>query len=101
MESFNSDRESIAVYLEWVQLYFEANGIKAKNQVSVFLNPIGWEKYKLLRNLTTPEKLARKLLNDLMDILKKQYKPKTLSLLRISISSVAATAWSNSRNVFV
>ena len=30
LEPFDSDVESIVVYLEWVQLYFEANGIKAE-----------------------------------------------------------------------
>ena len=30
LEPFESDVESIVAYLEWVQLYFEANGIKAE-----------------------------------------------------------------------
>ena len=30
LEPFDSDVESIVVYLEWVQLYFKANGIKAE-----------------------------------------------------------------------
>lgn len=40
MEPFDPDNESIVVYLERMQLYFEANRIKAEKQVPVFLNII-------------------------------------------------------------
>ena len=32
MEPFDLDNESIVVYLERMELYFEANGIKAKSK---------------------------------------------------------------------
>ena len=32
MEPFDSDNESIVVYLEQMQLYFEANGIKPRSK---------------------------------------------------------------------
>ena len=54
LESFDPDNESIVNYLEQMQLYFEANGIKAKNQVPVFLNIISRKNYGLLRNLLAP-----------------------------------------------
>ena len=76
MEPFDPDRESIVVYLERMQLYFEANGIKAEKQVPVFLNLIGRENYGLLRDLSAPEKPANKSLKNLMDILKKHFEPK-------------------------
>lgn len=62
--------ESIVVYLEWVQLYFEANGIIAEKQVPVFLNIIGRDHYALLWNLSSPVKPAQKPLKDLMDLLR-------------------------------
>ena len=76
MEPFNPDSESIVVYLKWIQLYFEAYGIKAEKQVPVFLNIIGRENYGLLRNLSAPNKLSQESLNQLMDILKKHFEPK-------------------------
>ena len=41
LEVFNEDNESITQYLERVELYFEANGIKAEKQRAVFLSVIG------------------------------------------------------------
>ena len=65
MEPFDPANESIVVYLERMQLYFEANRIKAKKQVPVFLNIIGRENYGLLRNLSAPEKPSQKSLKQL------------------------------------
>ena len=47
LEPFDSEVESIVVYLEWVELYFTANKIKADKRVPVFLNLIGRENYSL------------------------------------------------------
>ena len=41
LEPFDPDVESIVVYLERVELYFEANEIKAGKRVVVFLNVVG------------------------------------------------------------
>ena len=80
MEPFDPDNESIVVYLERMQLYFEANGIKAEKQVPVFLNIIGWENYGLLRNLSAPEKPSQKSLRQLTDILKGHFEPKKVTI---------------------
>ena len=41
MEQFDPDKESIAAYLERVELYFEANNTPGEKQVPVFLSCIG------------------------------------------------------------
>lgn len=40
LEPFDPDIESIVAYLERMQLYFKANGIKAEKKVPVFRNNI-------------------------------------------------------------
>ena len=52
LEPFDSEVESIVVYLEWVELYFTANEIKADKRVPVFP------------------------LKKLMDVLREYYEPK-------------------------
>ena len=76
LEPFDPGNELIVVYLERMQLFFEANEIKAEKQVPVFLTIIGRENYVLLRNLTAPEKPSQKSLSDLKEILKKHFEPK-------------------------
>ena len=78
LEPFNPGNELIVIYLERMQLFFEANGIKAEKQVPVFLTIIGRENYVLLRNLTAPEKPSQKSLSELMKILKKHFDPKLI-----------------------
>ena len=46
------------VYKECLQQYLKANGIKDAERVAVFLTVIGNPLYKLLRNLTSPDKPA-------------------------------------------
>lgn len=41
IEAFSAENESISEYLEHVELYFAANGIKEERQVPVFLSVIG------------------------------------------------------------
>lgn len=80
MELFDPDNESIVVYLERMQLYFEGNGIKAKKQVPVFLNIIGQENYGLLRNSSASKKSSRKSLKQLTYILKGHLEPKKVTI---------------------
>ena len=80
MEQFDPDNESIVVYLERMQLYFEVNGIKPEKQVPVFFSIIGRENYGLLRNLSAPEKPSEKSLKQLTDILKRHYEPKKVTI---------------------
>ena len=80
MELFDPNNELIVVYLEWMQLYFEANGIKAKKQVPVLLNIISRENYVLLRNLSAPENPSQKSLKQLTDILKGHFEPEMVTI---------------------
>ena len=84
LEPFDPDNELIVVYLERMQLFFEANGIKAENQVPVFLLIIGQKNYGLLRNLTAPEKPSQKSLSDLKEILKKYFEPKPQTISTVA-----------------
>ena len=73
---FNSGNEKIGAYLERVQLFFEANGIKDDKQVPVFLTVIGSTTYALLSNLVSPDKPKEKSFQQLAEVLRRHFDPK-------------------------
>ena len=52
-------QEEWSEYIEILEFYFEANGVSDK-QRAILLSVCGSKTYKLIRNLTTPEKPADK-----------------------------------------
>ena len=76
IEEFQPQNEPFTAYLERVQLYFMANGVRAAKQVSVFLTVIGSKNYALLRNLLSPDLPQDKSLDELTAILKGHFEPK-------------------------
>ena len=76
LEAFKEDNESIAQYLERVELFFKANEIAAERRKAVFLSVIGRDIYSLLSNLLAPTKPAEMLLNVPMETIQKYFKPK-------------------------
>ena len=66
---FSPQKEKISAYLEHVELFFEANGIKEDKQVPVFLTAIGGETYALLRSLLAPDKPSSKTFAQLKEVL--------------------------------
>ena len=76
LESFNPDVESIVVYLERAELYFEANKIKTDKRVAVFLNVTGRVNYTLLRSILSPQKPVEQPLKKLMNVLREYYELK-------------------------
>ena len=52
---FDPVEESISVYLECMDLFFAANGIKDEKHVAVLLSVIGPKIYALLCDLLAPE----------------------------------------------
>ena len=71
---FNSENEKIVAYLERVQLFFEANGIKEDKQVPVFLTVIGSTTYALLSNLVSPDKPKDKTFRELAEVLRRHFR---------------------------
>ena len=78
LQKFRSDTESVAAYLERVQLFFTANDVAENKQVPVFLSSIGAAMYALLRDLVSPDKPQDKPLDFLFKILKEHYNPTPL-----------------------
>ncbi len=78
IEEFNSEAESIASYLERIDLYFLANDVSEVKQVPVFLSVVGGKLYELLRNLCTLTKPKDKRYQELKDLLKGHFEPKPL-----------------------
>ena len=76
LPAFQADNERITDYLEGVQLFYEANGIKEGKRVPVLLTAIGGKTYALLSNLLAPQKPSTKSFNELSTILKDHFKPK-------------------------
>ena len=53
---FKPETEGMAANLEWVQLYFVANNVKAEAHVAVFLSVVGSKTHAVLRDLVMPAK---------------------------------------------
>ncbi|CAM4513401.1 unnamed protein product [Leuciscus chuanchicus] len=70
--------ESWSAYIERLELFFEANGIRQEKQVATLLSVMGATTYGLLRNLVQPEKPKDKSYKDIVDTLKNHFEPKPL-----------------------
>ena len=55
INEFKPDQESLAVYLERVELFFAANNVQAERKVPMLLTVIGSAAYSVLHNLLAPE----------------------------------------------
>ena len=73
---FDSSEERILVYLEYVELFFSANGIEDNKKVVVLLSVIGPKTYALLHDLLVPEKPSEKSVAVLFETLRKYFEPK-------------------------
>ena len=87
LEEFQPEEDSIASYLERVELYFVVNDIDSDKKVPVFLSTVGARTYSLLCDLLAPVKLNDQTFQMLADTLKDHFEPKKLSLLREYVST--------------
>ncbi|XP_068684871.1 uncharacterized protein [Montipora foliosa] len=78
LREFDRAKESFEAYIERLENFMEANGVKSENQVAVLLTAIGPETYGLLINLLTPEKPDAKPYKELVGILNSHLHPKLL-----------------------
>ena len=75
---FDHRSNSIASYLERMQLYFVANSVEDERKVAVLLTVIGAKTYETLRSLLSPERPRDKSYDQLVAALQKHYDPKPL-----------------------
>ena len=78
LTEFDPKSDSVTAYVERANLFFQVNDIAEAKQVAVFLSAIGPKMYALLRSLLTPAVPKDKTLAQLVEVLKKHYKPKPL-----------------------
>ena len=78
ISEFQSELESITVYLERVGQYFIANEIPTGRRVAVLLSVIGSRTYSLLRSLLHPEVPGEKTYDQLETALREHFEPKRL-----------------------
>ena len=76
VQEYEPENELFSAYLEWVQLFFLANGVEDDKKVSIFLSIVGSKTYSLLRNLVASALPQDKTLVQLVAILKSHFKPK-------------------------
>jgi hypothetical protein len=77
LQEFNPDNETIVVYLERMQMFFEVNNVEDAKRVPVLLTANG-AKYSLLRDLVSPATPREKSLDELVKVLKDHFEPKPL-----------------------
>ena len=82
---FELIEENILAYLEHVELFFTANGIKDEKKVTELLSVIGLKIYALLHDLLAPDKLQDKSVADLFEMLKKHYGLKPVIIPTFSV----------------
>ena len=83
LSAFQQESDTISAYLERVQIFFDANGIKEdKKKVSVFLNAVGARTYALLKDLLSPDKPAAKTFEALQKALTDHFEPKPLVIAK-------------------
>ena len=76
IEEFDGDKEEWSQYQEWLEYFFQANGIKnADKKHAVFLSLIGANTYKWLQNLTVPAKPDTKTYAELVKALANHFSP--------------------------
>ena len=78
IDVFNPEVEEFSAYLERIELYFDANGIREEKQVPVFLSLLGAKTYSLLRTLVAPSSPREQSFKDLAKLLKGHFEPKPL-----------------------
>ena len=78
VSEFSESREDFEAYMERLTAWFEANDIADDKKSSVFLAVVGPEAYKILRNLTAPDKPSTKTFQELSDALNNHYRPKPI-----------------------
>ena len=80
LREFDRAKESFEVYIESLEIFMKANGVKSENQVAVLLTATGPVTYGLLRNLLTPDKPDAKPYQEPVEILNSNLHPKPLSI---------------------
>ena len=78
LTEFKPESDKIEAYLERVQLFFDANGIKDDKQVVVLLTAIGSNTYALLSSLIASGKPRKKSFAELSETLRRHFDPKPL-----------------------
>ena len=78
MQEFQPEVESISSYLKRLQVFIRANGIVKETMVPVLLSVIGAKMYGLLRNLVSPAQISDRSYDELGDVLKAHFDPKTV-----------------------
>ena len=76
VEEFDGSKDDWPQYIERMEYFFEANSIDtAEKKRAILLSVIGSATYKTLRNLLSPVKPGDKSFDQLVDTLKKHFKP--------------------------
>ena len=76
IQPFDPNTCDFKLYIERVNLYFEANEIDATKRVSVLLTLIGDRTYSVLKDLLDPDAPSTKTLKQIVDVLTEHYSPK-------------------------
>ena len=66
IETFKPETESIATYLERVEMFLVANQVHASRKVAVSLTLVGAKAYSILHDLTSPNSLAEKSFDEII-----------------------------------
>ena len=76
--AYIESEEDFESYCSRVELFFDANSVKAEKQVSAFLTLIGAKTFSLVKDLVAPNKPSECTYKQLVDALKSHYRPQVV-----------------------
>ena len=82
IQEFDPKEETIEAYLERVQIFIQANGIKDEKRFAVLLIVLGSRTYGVLRNVLVPQKPGGKLCDELTETLQSHFNPKPVVIAK-------------------
>ena len=78
LPEFDPSRGSFTAFVERVQFFLSANGVKEDKYAAVLLSAVGEETYALLRNLVSPSSPKEKTFEEIIKTLQAHFEPRPL-----------------------
>ena len=94
-----TESESFAVYMERAETFFTANDIPDRKKTPVFLSVIRGSTHGLLCNLVVLTSPKDKSFEEIVEVLKAHFEPKSIILLKVRVAQGMEAAHKNAQTL--